>query len=376
MGIKCTKSTVTSAGTIDWEAALGEVLDLGLTSRGSREQNFEIITRRFGLISGMVETLEAIGSGQGISRERVRQLESKALSRIRRGVDGRLLIPLVAYRELVSAIQRKVDEHGGAVRKDDVVALLGPASGEKRFRPEMSVAFILWISPLYVESVKSAADQWVVYESESVADGFQQVTEIVHEFLQNNGPVEEEYLLTHLANHGWASAAAGAAIRVDPGIKVTSEYVWLIDSPKWHYLVASLRQLGTPAHFSEVTKWVNLLLHRDCRMSERAVHAMLGNHEPEIFRRVGLGTFGLAEWGLPAVKDTVDLVCQILEGEIRWLTFQEIVLKARATGWRVRPESIRAALDLENGRANRRVRKEGSGEYLRFGLSWWNAPYA
>ena len=120
----------------------------------------------------------------------------------------------------------------------------------------MSVAFILWISPLYVESVKSAADQWVVYESESVADGFQQVTEIVHEFLQNNGPVEEEYLLTHLANHGWASATAGAAIRVDPGIKVASGYVWLIDSPKWHYLVASLRQLGTPAHFSEVTKWV------------------------------------------------------------------------------------------------------------------------
>ena len=81
----------------------------------------------------MVETLEAIGSGQGISRERVRQLESKALSRIRRGVDGRLLIPLVAYRELVSAIQRKVDEHGGAVRKDDVVALLGVPAGKNVF---------------------------------------------------------------------------------------------------------------------------------------------------------------------------------------------------------------------------------------------------
>ena len=150
--------------------------------------------------------------------------------------------------------------------------------------------------------------------------------------------------------------------------------MWLADPPKWHFVLTGLRRLGKPAHFSEIARQVNSQLDSSHDMAERAVHAALGANEPRVFRRVGLGTFGLAEWGLPVAKDSVDLVRQILEGELNWLTFQEIAIKARSLGWQVQPKSIKMALDLEDQKPTRRVRSIGANTSARYGLSWWNDP--
>ena len=44
----------------------------------------EIICMRFGFYDGRIQTLEEIGSKMGVTRERIRQLESKALNKMRR----------------------------------------------------------------------------------------------------------------------------------------------------------------------------------------------------------------------------------------------------------------------------------------------------
>ena len=44
----------------------------------------EIICMRFGFYDGMIQTLEEIGSKMGVTRERIRQIESKALNKMRR----------------------------------------------------------------------------------------------------------------------------------------------------------------------------------------------------------------------------------------------------------------------------------------------------
>lgn len=49
-------------------------------------QHFYIIYRRYGLFGYEKKTLESIGQEYGISRERVRQLQAKALSKLRHGV--------------------------------------------------------------------------------------------------------------------------------------------------------------------------------------------------------------------------------------------------------------------------------------------------
>ena len=63
----------------------------GLQNLDSREQL--IITERFGLFGTEVKTLAEIGKREGISRERIRQLESRAIRKLRhvmRGYEGYL----------------------------------------------------------------------------------------------------------------------------------------------------------------------------------------------------------------------------------------------------------------------------------------------
>ena len=358
----------------NWEDILDQVLALGLTSGASRDQRLQILTRRFGLVSGKVETLEAIGQDLGITRERVRQIESKAMARIHQGVDNQLLLPVNTFHAMISLIQQEVDEKGGLLGRDDVLALLGKAGTATRYCEDTGVPFLLRISRLLVEPVRNAENHWVVCGSKTVASDFQRAADLIHDFLQERGPMEEQNLYHHIQKRQVPPGVALAAVRVDPGVTVSENYVWLVDCPKWHYVLASVRQLALPSHFSNIAEQVNLLLPEGDGMSQHAVHAMLGHHEPKIFRRVGLGTFGLAEWGLPAVKDSVDLVCQILEGKLSWLTFQEISLMAKSHGWQVKPESIRAAMEIEIVGKYRRLRKVGTGESAKFGLSWWHDP--
>jgi RNA polymerase primary sigma factor len=51
---------------------------------GLSEQEKRVIVLRYGLDDGNPQTLEAIGKRFGLTRERVRQIESKALAKLRR----------------------------------------------------------------------------------------------------------------------------------------------------------------------------------------------------------------------------------------------------------------------------------------------------
>lgn len=372
MAIGHSESTVhemLSTAPVDWESTLDAILALSSWRGGLSNQNHEILTRRFGLVSGEVETLEAIGKDLGITRERVRQIQAKALRRIRPRIDS-----VKSYGTLTSLVREEVARQGGALRKEGVLALLDSGKQSLRYRPDMAIAFMLWMSPLLIELPKKASNRWIVYASKEVASQLTTVTKRIHEYLRRRGPLERLRLVGDITNDEEEAAAVSAALAVDVATTESEGYVWLVNSPRWHFVVASVRQIGTSAHFMEITRRVNDKLTPDNRMTERAVHAILGNYEPTVFRRVGLGTFGLAEWGLPAAKDSVDLVCQILEGETAWLTTQQIVVKARSLGWRTKPESIVIALDLEDQRPNRRVRRVGPATSIRYGLSWWNDP--
>ena len=52
------------------------------------ESERKIVELRFGFAGGVPQTLEEIGSAFGVTRERVRQIESKALGKLREAVKG------------------------------------------------------------------------------------------------------------------------------------------------------------------------------------------------------------------------------------------------------------------------------------------------
>jgi RNA polymerase primary sigma factor len=73
-----------AAGDVDEHLERNELaaaISHALAGLGNRER--EVVQRRFGFQSGVVETLECIGCDVGVTRERVRQIESSALEKLR-----------------------------------------------------------------------------------------------------------------------------------------------------------------------------------------------------------------------------------------------------------------------------------------------------
>jgi len=91
-----------------------------LSQLNTREQ--DVLTRRFGLSSLEPETLESIGQRHQLTRERIRQIESGGINKIKKNQE--LENRLGALRQLVSQI---VEEHGGLVGKKYLFALMRQA---------------------------------------------------------------------------------------------------------------------------------------------------------------------------------------------------------------------------------------------------------
>src|SRR3989338_4586669 len=78
-------------------------------------RNRDIVSRRFGLKTGKKETLESIGKGYGITRERVRQIEEFSLAQLSKAVPR---VPDVS--KYVSLAKDILGGNGGVMRESDL----------------------------------------------------------------------------------------------------------------------------------------------------------------------------------------------------------------------------------------------------------------
>ncbi|GAI34467.1 unnamed protein product, partial [marine sediment metagenome] len=81
----------------------------------------EVLERRFGISTGQRETLDSIGQNLGLTRERIRQIENEAFSKLEREKDKREL------RRVFLHFKRYLERSGG-FKKEDM--LLGDLGGE------------------------------------------------------------------------------------------------------------------------------------------------------------------------------------------------------------------------------------------------------
>jgi hypothetical protein len=69
-----------SSAAFSWPGRSDEWLNSAMDSLGSRERR--VIELRFGILDGQMKTLEEVGVDFGVTRERIRQIERKALDRL------------------------------------------------------------------------------------------------------------------------------------------------------------------------------------------------------------------------------------------------------------------------------------------------------
>src|SRR5690606_29703892 len=87
----------------------------------------EVLTRRFGLLGSEPETLEIIGKHFGVTRERVRQIETGGIKKLRNHRNANELL-----KPVESIVYQLLDSHGGILEENHLLDLaLGERAGRQ-----------------------------------------------------------------------------------------------------------------------------------------------------------------------------------------------------------------------------------------------------
>ena len=91
-GIPISETVVTNVGLAEELTTQNELNEILRSKVDTLPPNMvHVLTRRFGLDGQESESLEAIGNRLGVTKERIRQIEEKAIKRLRGSTLARLL---------------------------------------------------------------------------------------------------------------------------------------------------------------------------------------------------------------------------------------------------------------------------------------------
>ena len=308
------------------------------------ERSRDIVSRRFGIGSSARETLEGIGKSYGITRERVRQIESEALNRLRAvGQDSRELN--MFFSDLATFIKA----HGGVMQEDILlnryldrcsasyndcagfIMLLLSLGDEFRRGKESDVLHPHWYTDR--ESVDLAKSLVKALKKKLEKENRVLSQDELHDLALMEAPVNDV-----------DKDAVFAYIDTSKviGYNTYGEYglVWWAEvQPRGvrdkAYLV--LKKNDAPLHFREITDSINKANFSPRQAKPQTVHNEL--IKDKRFVLVGRGIYALSEWGY-APGTVKDVLVDIMSKKSEPMTESQIidaVMKQRM----VKPETIR-----------------------------------
>jgi DNA-directed RNA polymerase alpha subunit len=312
---------------LDTKTTVRDVIDEWLLSL--KERSREIIALRSGLIDGHIRTLEDVGKIYGLTRERVRQIEARAISQFRRH------FPRPVMQQLFENIRCVIIENGGlATEKQLADSLNSHLDVGNISTPNLIRLLITSNGDFHWEKALQA---WCL--SDHLADlSINIVSEALKILSQEQAPISWDEFLRRLKSTDWfehhedevSDNLILASINCESHIVQYDDGNFGLEKWERHYLddiILTLRRLGKPSHFSEIAKAMNSSLPPDKKVTSRSIQAQL-LHYSVIFVWIGRrGTYGLKEWGLERSLTYEEALTQILEDAGHPLTFQEILAK-------------------------------------------------
>lgn len=283
-------------------------------------RNRDIISRRFGLKTGRKETLESIGKGYQITRERVRQIEEASLKQIRENLDS----ASAKVKPFVALAENILEQTGGVLREDEFFERFFQTSAGRSSNNETANTALVFVLDLDSKLKRISEDNkydafWSL--SDAHTEAFKNsVASFVKALDKNETPIIEGTLADFSKKAGVspkysspASLASIMSISKEVGKNIFG-HVGLTSWPEIKprgvrdksYLV--LKKATKPKHFLEITQLINGTFN-DRKANVQTVHNEL--IKDKRFVLVGRGMYGLAEWGYKAgtVKDVlVDLL--------------------------------------------------------------------
>lgn len=344
--------------TIEKSAVTALPVDLKVTTEellnGLDTRSRDIIERRFGLSGQEPQTLEAIGDKYGITRERVRQIETNAKKNLAQLKDK--LRP-------VDAILMNIFAQFGGLLAEGHIARLAQEATKSDISPNV-VRFYLEILPGYTYITKSTVFHPHWSHENTPHDHVEHIVGAAKQFLED---IKKPQLFAELTQAIKAKLSAQEQVVVEKYIEaalVASKDMdmtafnqwglteWAETSPRGvaDKAYAVLRNNMKPAHFRDITTMINSA-HFDARVANpQTVHNEL--IKDSRFVLVGRGLYGLKEWGYMTgtVADVLESILKDAKEPMSREDLVEKVLKQRL----VKKNTI--VLSLQN--ANRFVRTQ------------------
>lgn len=302
-------------------SAVAELLrDLG-------ERPRRILGRRFGLDGGVPQTLQAIGAAEGVTRERIRQIEQAALRVFREGSEtpaaGRPS-NLSHVRDTLVSLLRTL---GGVAREDILAGLLG-----LREAADLAALKLLVTSLTDIADVRET-DRFVRHFRQKGGVAVDQMLEHAKSALQEVGHLlPDRAFLTEIRRRATLTLEEAALRSV---LSVSREIVrtpfgewgmrgWVEATPRGvgdkAYVV--LKRANKPLHFTAIAEAINA-----ANFDRRTAHAQTVHNElirDGRFVLVGRGLYALRKWGYE--PGTVAVVLErILRAAGRPLPREELV---------------------------------------------------
>lgn len=285
------------------------------------QRSRRIVSRRFGLDGGEPKTLHAIGTTEGVTRERIRQIEQHVLHTFR-GTKAAGAIPRV--REALLELLKRL---GGVAREDVLASLLYLESDTDR-----AALHLLLRSLPNVSDVRESERFWSHYEQAQHVD-LTRVLDRARGVLTEEKRVlpDDEFLrsLKSRAALPVEDASLRSALTVlrhvvrtpfgDWGLRGWAEVTPHGVGDK-AYVV--LKREGKPLHFTAITERIN-----EARFDRRVAHVQTVHNElirDARFVLVGRGLYGLKEWGYEP-GTVADVLVRLLKASPQPLSRDELV---------------------------------------------------
>jgi hypothetical protein len=306
----------------------------------------DVMERRFGLKGRKPETLDAVGKGYRITRERVRQIEASALAHL-------AAAPLPDKAALlVQRLGQEIESHGGAIAEHHLYGRWA----ERRHYPH--IRFLLHITPSFhrVPETDLSHARWTT-DTERAALG-ERVSERVVAYLK-----EHPRLLTREEMRHLFRTVIKEVTDIDPSEKMIDACLasskpicqnpfgdygltsWPLINPRGikDKAYAALFKEGKPMHFREIAGHIA----QGGWSGKKKVHLQTVHNElikDPRFVLMGRGTYALREWGFEGGV-LRDVLVSVLHEAGRPLTKEEIIDKTLAKRL-VKPPTV--LLNLHN----------------------------
>lgn len=268
-----------------------------LLVKGLSVRNKDIVSRRFGLKTGKKETLESIGKGYSITRERVRQIEEFSLGQLVKASSG-----VSEVAKYVSLAKEILSGNGGVMRESDLFKAF--SGNDKENVVNASLVFVLTLAgePVRLNDNDAFHSFWAL-DKQHAALFKENAYKLVDALEKNAKPLQEAELVSFAERNGVTNPRdlnVFLSINKQLGRNVFGEVgliSWAEVKPKGvrdkAYLV--LKKENTPKHFSEIAKLINITGFSSRKANVQTVHNEL--IKDSRFVLVGRGMYGLSEWG-------------------------------------------------------------------------------